>query len=109
VDLLTQHFDSIPPDQRDNPDNEKIAAFIKGNVDFESIKPILLRILRYGYDKDEDKYLRFESQSVVTKNLVRKLALEYEDIALRTAEKSNLQLRVFLLSAFWVTKLLQKI
>jgi len=99
MDLLFQHIESIAPDLRDSPDNEKISEFIKGNVDFEAIRPILLKILRYGYD--EDRNLRFDCQSAVTKSLVRKLALEYEDIALRTAEKSNLLTRVFLLSAFW--------
>jgi len=50
----------------------------------------------------EGKYrLHFYDQSEVTKKLLRKLALEHEDDALKAAEISNLTIRVFLLSAFW--------
>jgi len=50
VELLLQHINSIAPAQYRDVENEKIAAFIMGNEDFEAIKPILKRMEHFNYD-----------------------------------------------------------
>jgi len=50
MELLLQHINSLAPAPYRDADNEKIAAFIMGNEDFEALKPILLKMHRYGYE-----------------------------------------------------------